>query len=125
MTHGGSEIRIDETGRKRLRVRDAPSLSIHDSALQTFCPVYTTSCPFEAFTNPWFVDLHTVMITQALRLYGLLACLASLVSSTALTYKLAPNERACFFTDVKQQGAKIAFYFAVRPISDQSSRRSL
>ena len=53
------------------------------------------------------------MSRQTLRTYGLLACLIHLVSSTALTYKLAPNEQACFFTDVQQQGAKIAFYFAV------------
>lgn len=44
---------------------------------------------------------------------GLIACLFSTVSATALTYKLTPNEKACFFTQVEQQGAKIAFYFAV------------
>ena len=38
---------------------------------------------------------------------------ASLVAGTALTYKLSPGEKSCFFTDVKQQGVKIAFYFAV------------
>ncbi|MCJ1238751.1 hypothetical protein MMC14_006742 [Varicellaria rhodocarpa] len=46
--------------------------------------------------------------------YGLLACLISLTSATALTYRLAPNEKACFFTWVEQQNAKIAFYFAVQ-----------
>jgi hypothetical protein len=40
--------------------------------------------------------------------------LATLVSSTALTYKLAANEKACFFTQVDNKGAKVAFYFAVR-----------
>ncbi len=49
----------------------------------------------------------------SLVVYGLLPYLVSLVSSTALTYKLAPNEKACFFTNVEQKGAKIAFYFAV------------
>ena len=39
--------------------------------------------------------------------------LTPLVSATALTYKLAPNEKTCFFTNVEQAGAKIAFYFAV------------
>jgi hypothetical protein len=45
--------------------------------------------------------------------YGLLAYAVSLASATALTYKLAPNEKACFFTFVEQKGAKVAFYFAV------------
>lgn len=44
---------------------------------------------------------------------GLLACFFSHVSATALTYKLIANEKACFFSNVEQQGAKIAFYFAV------------
>jgi hypothetical protein len=48
--------------------------------------------------------------------FGLLAAFASSVHATALTYKLAPNEKACFFADVQpnQLNAKIAFYFAVR-----------
>ncbi|KAI1197200.1 emp24/gp25L/p24 family/GOLD-domain-containing protein [Nemania serpens] len=45
---------------------------------------------------------------------GLLAWLVSLVSATALTYKIQPNERACFFTTPHKQGQKIAFYFAVQ-----------
>ena len=39
--------------------------------------------------------------------------LSTLVSSTALTYNLAANEKACFYTLVSSQGAKLAFYFAV------------
>ena len=46
-------------------------------------------------------------------LYGLLAYMFSCASATALTYKLAPNEKACFFTYVEQKNAKVAFYFAV------------
>jgi len=46
-------------------------------------------------------------------IYGLLPYFLSLASATALTYKLAPNEKACFFANVEQKGAKIAFYFAV------------
>lgn len=42
-----------------------------------------------------------------------LAALSSVVSGTALTYKLSANEKACFFSQVDQVGAKIAFYFAV------------
>ena len=49
--------------------------------------------------------------------FGLLLYFISLVSATALTYKLAPNEKACFFTNVEQPGAKLAFYFAVSSIS--------
>ncbi|KAI4180378.1 MAG: hypothetical protein L6R41_007274 [Letrouitia leprolyta] len=45
---------------------------------------------------------------------GLLGCLFSLVSATALTYKLQPNEKACFFSYAEQKGLKLAFYFAVQ-----------
>lgn len=48
--------------------------------------------------------------------FALLAGLASLVSSisaTALTYRLEANEKACFYTNVEQSNAKVAFYFAV------------
>jgi len=44
---------------------------------------------------------------------GLLAFLATYVSATALTYKMQPHEKACFFTATKNKGEKIAFYFAV------------
>merc|ERR1711939_362992 len=44
----------------------------------------------------------------------ILALLTSTISATALTYKLQPNEKACFFADVKQRSSKIAFYFAVQ-----------
>ena len=46
--------------------------------------------------------------------YGLLALFASEVSATALTYKLAANEKACFYANNQDKGQKIAFYFAVR-----------
>lgn len=35
-------------------------------------------------------------------------------SATALTYKLAANEKACFYTQTEKAGLKVAFYFAVR-----------
>jgi len=53
------------------------------------------------------------MLRLELALLAFFACLFTITSTTALTYKLTPNEKACFFTDVKQEGAKIAFYFAV------------
>lgn len=44
---------------------------------------------------------------------SLLACISPLVSATALTYKLAAHEKACFYAKVEEKGAKVAFYFAV------------
>jgi len=44
---------------------------------------------------------------------GLLSVFSG-VSATALTYKLAANEKACFFTQAETQGQKVAFYFAVQ-----------
>ncbi|KAF2663247.1 endosomal cargo receptor [Microthyrium microscopicum] len=48
------------------------------------------------------------------KVLSILAPLVSLVSCTALTYKLQAHEKACFFTDVQTKGAKVAFYFAVQ-----------
>ncbi|KAM7196426.1 emp24/gp25L/p24 family/GOLD domain containing protein [Rhypophila sp. PSN 637] len=45
---------------------------------------------------------------------GLVASLAAHVSATALTYKLQPNERACFYAATTKPQEKIAFYFAVQ-----------
>jgi hypothetical protein len=44
---------------------------------------------------------------------GLLAWLVSVVSATALTYKMTANEKACFYANAPKEGVKIAFYFAV------------
>lgn len=43
----------------------------------------------------------------------LLACIATQVSATALTYKLTANEKACFYAATQKKEQKIAFYFAV------------
>ncbi|KIW68628.1 hypothetical protein PV04_04562 [Phialophora macrospora] len=53
-------------------------------------------------------------MTPSSILLGLLALAVSSVHGTALTYKVAANEKACFFTDVQRPGAKVAFYFAVQ-----------
>ncbi|ORY19214.1 emp24/gp25L/p24 family/GOLD-domain-containing protein [Clohesyomyces aquaticus] len=45
---------------------------------------------------------------------SLVAFCASIVSGTALTYKLDANEKACFFSYVENRGTKVAFYFAVQ-----------
>ncbi|KAH8652514.1 emp24/gp25L/p24 family/GOLD-domain-containing protein [Xylariales sp. PMI_506] len=50
----------------------------------------------------------------ALLTVGILAWLASVVSATALTYKLSANEKACFYAYAPQENHKIAFYFAVQ-----------
>ncbi|KAF1986496.1 erp2,4 [Aulographum hederae CBS 113979] len=44
----------------------------------------------------------------------LLALLVSRVYATALTYKLQASEKQCFFANVEQKGAKVAYYFAVQ-----------
>ncbi|KND01056.1 uncharacterized protein SPPG_04148 [Spizellomyces punctatus DAOM BR117] len=36
------------------------------------------------------------------------------VAATALTYSMAPHERACFYTQASREGEKIGFYFAVQ-----------
>jgi hypothetical protein len=45
---------------------------------------------------------------------GVIACLATNVAATALTYKLDANEQACFYAETKKDNEKISFYFAVR-----------
>lgn len=47
-------------------------------------------------------------------LWGFFSLAISTVSTTALTYKLEANEKACFFASVDRADAKIAFYFAVQ-----------
>lgn len=58
-------------------------------------------------------ELDQQAMRVALLLFALWAYLISSVTATALTYHLAANERACFYANVEQVGAKIAFYFAV------------
>ncbi|KAI5365283.1 Putative transmembrane emp24 domain-containing protein [Septoria linicola] len=45
---------------------------------------------------------------------AVLGLLTSYASATALTYKLTPNEKECFYAHVDQLNAKVAFYFAVQ-----------
>jgi hypothetical protein len=56
------------------------------------------------------------ILTMRFALFAGLASLVSSVTATALTYRLEANEKACFFTNVDQSNAKLAFYFAVSPI---------
>jgi hypothetical protein len=70
--------------------------------------IVTTSHPAPTLTSPLAVML--VLFS----LLTLLGTLSSFTSATALTYKLTPNEKECFYTHVVKQGAKVAFYFAVQ-----------
>ena len=62
-----------------------------------------------------------ICLTMRFALFAGLASLVSSVTATALTYRLEANEKACFFTNVEQSNAKVAFYFAVRPIGYSSN----
>jgi len=53
--------------------------------------------------------MRSVLLTVA----TLFSILSSLVSATALTYRLTPNEKSCFYAWVEEKGVKMAFYFAV------------
>ena len=54
-------------------------------------------------------------MSRLLPLLGVVALFfLHIASATALTYKLVPNEKACFFSFAEQKGQKLAFYFAVR-----------
>jgi hypothetical protein len=63
-------------------------------------------------TSSLFTSLTSAMRVPLLAC-GLLASLVSVASATALTYKVSPNEKACFYATVDNKGAKVAFYFAV------------
>lgn len=54
---------------------------------------------------------------------ALLGLLTAFTSATALTYKMTPNEKECFYTYVDKPGSKIAFYFAVQSGGDFDSMR--
>ncbi|KAI5295868.1 hypothetical protein KEM52_006675, partial [Ascosphaera acerosa] len=45
-------------------------------------------------------------------LLALVACFASYVSATAITYKLDASEKACFYAWVSTPPQKVSFYFA-------------
>ncbi|KAK4621896.1 hypothetical protein CLAFUW4_06661 [Fulvia fulva] len=51
-------------------------------------------------------------------LLALLGLLTACTNATALTYKMHPNEKECFYANVDKAGSKIAFYFAVQSGGD-------
>ncbi|KAJ3101008.1 hypothetical protein HDU97_001706 [Phlyctochytrium planicorne] len=53
-------------------------------------------------------------LSASMVLIALLSMLLRSASAVTLTYKMAPHERACFYTSAKFQGEKLAFYFAVQ-----------
>jgi hypothetical protein len=71
-------------------------------------PTVTTIHPAPILTS------SLVAMLVLFSLLTLLGTLSSFTSATALTYKLTPNEKECFYTRVVKQGAKVAFYFAVQ-----------
>ncbi|KAF2769770.1 supernatant protein factor, C-terminal domain-containing protein [Teratosphaeria nubilosa] len=48
-----------------------------------------------------------------LSLLAFVGLLADPTSATALTYKMAPNEKECFYLHIDRKDSKVAFYFAV------------
>ncbi|KAK0944123.1 hypothetical protein LTR29_004463 [Friedmanniomyces endolithicus] len=66
---------------------------------------HTRATRFEQQAYPDMWSLTSVL--------ALLSLLSTYTSATALTYKLVPNEKECFYTHVSNAGAKIVFYFAV------------
>lgn len=55
-------------------------------------------------------------------LLALLGLLTACTNATALTYKMHPNEKECFYANVDKAGSKIAFYFAVQSGGDFDSK---
>lgn len=49
-----------------------------------------------------------------LLLLSLIGLLSTFVAGTSLTYKMAANEKECFYTHIEKRDAKIGFYFAVQ-----------
>jgi hypothetical protein len=68
-----------------------------------------TSCPHYPKSNHPNSTMKATLLSA-----GLLAWLVSMVSATALTYKLNAHEKACFYAAAEKENIKIAFYFAVR-----------
>ncbi|XJO77088.1 hypothetical protein BDV3_001721 [Batrachochytrium dendrobatidis] len=55
-----------------------------------------------------------LIVLSLLGLMGSTMLMSTFVSATTVTYKMAPHERACFYTEAKTKGEKVAFYFAVQ-----------
>jgi len=76
--------------------------------------VYTT---LSSYTLP----VQSANMRSFLAVALLLSLLLSYVSATALTYRMVPNEKSCFYAWVEEKGVKMAFYFAVRLNPDLSA----
>jgi len=75
---------------------------IHDSRRRIYHP-----------PSPDKTPTQLAMRGPCLYLVALIGIFASIVSSTALTYKLTAGEKSCFYAWVNEKGVKVAFYFAV------------
>lgn len=67
---------------------------------------------------------HLVSAAMLFSTTALLGLLTSYASATALTYKFNPNEHECFYAQVDEANAKVAFYFAVQSGGDFDSALS-
>jgi hypothetical protein len=89
----------------------AGALDSSSSAVEQACAnVSHSSLPDKQLDN---VDQHNDTMRFPTLIAGLMAFMATNVAATALTYKLAANEKACFYATTKNQDEKVAFYFAV------------
>jgi len=70
---------------------------------------------FPELTRPFIQTSSTMWLPTILGAAALasLSLLTSPAAATALTYKLAPNEKQCFYSTADKKGSKVAFYFAV------------
>lgn len=69
------------------------------------------------------LPLPTAKMRTPLLLLSLVGLLSTFVTSTVLTYKMAANEKECFYTHIDKRDAKIGFYFAVQSGGSFDSKR--
>lgn len=75
----------------------------------------------------WFLPFGLVSYPSSVHPKGMIfaAILAPIVLATTVTFQLASHERACFYAMTKEKSEKIAFYFAVRPLTTGAGWRRL
>ena len=101
------------TPQRRVSSTSPHGLAIHECGAGTSSNLPN---PHQINRFPFFgrvVSSELAIMMLLLPLLSLLGAFTSLVSATALTFKLGPNGKECFFANVEQKQAKVAFYFAV------------
>ena len=109
-------VRVDLPANLASKISGRALDAVQDSRTSRLCCLQSLPAPDPLFISP---SPTTPPLLSTMRLLapalGLAAVLwSSAAAATALTYKLTPNEKACFFTWVEEKGAKVAFYFAVQ-----------